>query len=181
MDMEGQIKWEAEKAEKRRLWEEDFARRKQQEGLQRARDELAREKKHRLDSWMSNGGDPADFASVTFRSTSTGIADLDANAPEIKVSRANATKLRRPRGAYTVRANFYARDNVDGNAVTYRVAVTSAGVELARKTGKTTSGRVSVALRIRPPARSRTVRLEIDLSDPLGNQRRFTRSLRLRG
>jgi len=59
--MEGQIKWEAEKAEKRRLWEEDFARRKQQEGLQRARDELAREKKHRLDSWMSNGGDPADF------------------------------------------------------------------------------------------------------------------------
>src|SRR5215210_679405 len=61
MDMEGQIKWEAEKAERRRIWEEDFARRKDEERLRLARAELAREKKHRLDSWMSNGGDPADF------------------------------------------------------------------------------------------------------------------------
>ena len=61
MDMEGQIKWEAEKAEKRRLWEEDFARKKDAERLRLAREELAREKKHRLDSWTSNGGDPADF------------------------------------------------------------------------------------------------------------------------
>jgi len=61
MGMEEQIKWEAEKAEKRRLWEADFARRKEEERLQLAREELAREKKHRLDSWMSNGGDPQTF------------------------------------------------------------------------------------------------------------------------
>jgi hypothetical protein len=61
VDIDAQIKWEREKAEKRRIWEEDFARRKEVERLQHAREELAREKKHRLDSWMSNGGDASDF------------------------------------------------------------------------------------------------------------------------
>jgi len=55
------MKWAKEKAEKRRSWEVDFARRKEEERLQLAREELAREKKHRLDSWMSNGGDPETF------------------------------------------------------------------------------------------------------------------------
>ena len=61
MDIDAQIKWEREKAEKRRIWEENFARRKEEKHLSLAREELAREKKHRLDSWMSNGGDPSDF------------------------------------------------------------------------------------------------------------------------
>jgi hypothetical protein len=61
VDIDAQIKWEREKAENRRIWEEEFARRKQEERLSLAREELAREKKHRLDSWMSNGGDPQDF------------------------------------------------------------------------------------------------------------------------
>ena len=61
VDIDAQIKWEREKAEKRRVWEENFARRKEAERLRLAREELAREKKHRLDSWMSNGGDPQDF------------------------------------------------------------------------------------------------------------------------
>jgi hypothetical protein len=125
-------------------------------------------------------GDPADFASVTFRSTSTGIADLDAVPPELVSSRASATKLRRPRGAYTVRANLSVRDNVDGNAISYRVVVSSAGVELARKAGTTTSGAASVALRIRPPTRARTLRLDIRLADPLDNERWFRRSLTMR-
>jgi hypothetical protein len=59
--LEDRIKWEKEKAEKRRIWEEDFARRKEAERLILAREELAREKKHRLDSWMNNGGDSSDF------------------------------------------------------------------------------------------------------------------------
>jgi hypothetical protein len=61
VDIDTQIKWDREKAEKRRLWEEDFARRKQEERLRLAREELQREKKHRLDSWMSNGGEPEAF------------------------------------------------------------------------------------------------------------------------
>jgi len=61
VDIDAQIKWEREKAEKRRLWDEDFARRKEEERLSLAREELAREKRHRLDSWMSGGGDPEAF------------------------------------------------------------------------------------------------------------------------
>jgi hypothetical protein len=61
VDIDAQIKWEREKAEKRRVWEEDFARRKEEKRLRLAREELAREKKSRLDSWMSNGGDPEAF------------------------------------------------------------------------------------------------------------------------
>ncbi len=56
-----QMRHQKELAERRRLWEEDFARKKEQERLQHARAELDREKKKRLDSWMENGGDPQDF------------------------------------------------------------------------------------------------------------------------
>ena len=59
--IEEHMRHQKELAERRRLWEEDFARRKEEERLRLAREELAREKKHRLNSWMSNGGDPADF------------------------------------------------------------------------------------------------------------------------
>jgi hypothetical protein len=61
VDIDAQIKWEKEKAKKRRIWEEDFSRRKEEERLRLAREELAREKKHHLDIWMSNGGDPQAF------------------------------------------------------------------------------------------------------------------------
>jgi hypothetical protein len=61
VDIDAQIKWEKEKAETRRIWEQHFTRRKEEERLSLAREELAREKKHRLNSWMSNGGDPSDF------------------------------------------------------------------------------------------------------------------------
>ena len=59
--LEQRVEHRKELAEKRRIWEEEFARRKEEERLSLAREELAREKKHRLDSWMSNGGDPQDF------------------------------------------------------------------------------------------------------------------------
>lgn len=61
MDIDAQVRRAKENAEKRRMWEEDFARRKEEERLRLAREELAREKKHRLDSWMSNGGEPEAF------------------------------------------------------------------------------------------------------------------------
>lgn len=48
-------------AERRAAWDQEHARKQEAERLQHARDELAREKKLRLDSWMENGGDPKDF------------------------------------------------------------------------------------------------------------------------
>jgi hypothetical protein len=61
MNLEERMQHQKELAERRRLWEEDFARRKEEERLQHAREELAREKQARLDSWMDNGGSPEDF------------------------------------------------------------------------------------------------------------------------
>ena len=97
------------------------------------------------------GGDPTDYGTITFRSTSTGIADLDADAPQIVVSRSTATKLRRPVGAYQLRLGFSARDNVEGNAVAYQVTVKAGTTDLAFRRGVTGTGTASLTLRVRPP------------------------------
>lgn len=136
-------------------------------------------------TWTSArlAGDPSDFASVVFRSTSRGAVDFDADAPRIVISRASATKLRRPQGAYLARISFSARDNVPGNRVSYVLEVTagsSVSAPLARKAGTTASGLVTLAFRIRPSKRLRRVRLEIMASDPLDNRRTLVHPLRLR-
>jgi hypothetical protein len=124
-------------------------------------------------TWTSSGGDH-------FRSVLTGIADFDTAAPTVVMSRATARKLPRPRGAYVLRTSFAARDDIEGNAVSYRVTVSARGVVLAARRGKTTSGPISLSLRIRPPTRARAVRIEISASDPLENVRTISRSLTLR-
>jgi hypothetical protein len=112
-----------------------------------------------------------------FRTTLTGIADLDDVAPAVDVSRVSAVALRRPRGAYLVTVAFSAPDNVDGNQVAYDV-VASAGDRVWSKAGQTTD-RVTVSLRIRPAAGTRRVRIDITASDPLDNESRRSRALRL--
>jgi len=91
-------------------------------------------------SSVQTGGDQADFASITFRSTSTGIADLDADAPQIVIASARATKLRRPAGMYLVTAKFSARDNVAANVVSYQLALRAGSADLAFRSGRTTQG-----------------------------------------
>jgi hypothetical protein len=125
-------------------------------------------------------GDPTDSSTVVFRSTLRGIADLDDVAPRIIVSRATATKLRRPAGAYLVRIRFSAADNVEGNVVSYLLEIAAGSSPLAGRAGRTASGSVTLAFRIRPPKRSRSVRVEIKASDPLDNDRTLARTIRLR-
>ena len=47
MELEEQIKHRKDLEARRKAWDEEFTRRKEEERLQQARDELAREKKHR--------------------------------------------------------------------------------------------------------------------------------------
>ena len=126
------------------------------------------------------GGDPDDWETITFRSTASGIADLDADAPQIVVSRASATKLRRPVGVYLVRLGFSARDNVNENVASYQVTIKAGATDLAFRRGGTVAGTASLALRVRPPKGSRRIQIVIAASDPLGNERTHKRSLRLR-
>jgi hypothetical protein len=137
-------------------------------------------------TWASArlAGDPADWSTVVFRSALTGIADLDDVAPRIVISRASATKLRRPAGTYLVRIGFSAGDDVEANVVSY-VAELDAELPgttrlLASRAGTTASAPVTLAFRIRPPKGVRSVRIRIVASDPLDNQRTVVRRLTLR-
>ncbi len=81
---------------------------------------------------VRTGGDPLDHGTITFRSAWNGIADLDDAPPTVAVSRATAVRLRTPAGAYSVKLALVLSDNVEGNAVSYTLRVTtSSGIELA--------------------------------------------------
>jgi hypothetical protein len=124
------------------------------------------------------GGDPSDHGSIVFRSTWTGVADLDDEAPAISVSRASAAKLRRPKGSYRVGIAFSANDT-PGNVVRYRITIRGGGSTVGGRAGETASGTASVALRVRPRKGLRRIGLQITASDPLGNERTIARSLKL--
>lgn len=122
-------------------------------------------------------GDPGDHASITFRSTWTGIADHDDTPPAIAISRASVTKLRRPAGSYVLRVAFSAREA--SGAVRYRIAISGKGAFLASRLGETPSGKASVAIRVRPAKHTRRLRIEITTSDPLGNETASSRDVTL--
>lgn len=109
-----------------------------------------------------------------FRSTLTGIADLDAEAPNVTISSLRATRLKRPAGTYVLRVVFSAVDA--GNTVSYRV-VASADISSWARTG-TTSGKAAVTLRIRVP-KARAILIQITATDPVQNDRTVSRVLRL--
>jgi hypothetical protein len=56
-----QMERQAELKARRAAWDQEHARKKEQERLQQARDELESEKQRRLTFWMENGGSPEDF------------------------------------------------------------------------------------------------------------------------
>jgi hypothetical protein len=126
------------------------------------------------------GGDQDDYGTITFRSTSGGVADLDAVAPQIVVSRSSATRLPRPVGVYLVRLAFSARDNVAANVSSYQVTIKAGATDLAFRRGATVAGTASLTLRVRPPKGSRRIQIVIAASDPLGNERKQVRLLTLR-
>ena len=130
---------------------------------------------------VRTGGDPLDHGSITFRSVWTGVADLDDEPPTIAIVRATAAKLRRPNGAYSVKLALALRDNVEGNAVSYTLRVTTpSGIELARRFGTARAEAVSTTMRVRPlSARARSILLQLTASDPVANERKLTQAVKL--
>jgi hypothetical protein len=116
---------------------------------------------------------------VTWRGAFQGAVDRDAVAPTITLSRAAATKLPRPAGAYALKLGIGLRDDVADNPVSYTLRATAGGHELARRFGTARTEAVSMTLRIRPPAGARTVRLPLNAEDPVGNTIFIRRALRL--
>jgi hypothetical protein len=123
-------------------------------------------------------GDPAQHITTKFRETWRGVIDFDATAPEVRISQASATRLERPKGAYRIQVAFSARDGSDGNAVSYAMTVSGSGV-FVHRSGTTTSGTVSTTFPVRPRKGVRRLRLTFVASDPVGNETRVVRQLRL--
>jgi hypothetical protein len=131
--------------------------------------------------------DPEGFV-IRFRTTFQGFVAADAVAPSLAFTSATPKKLRRPAGFYAIRVGLSLRDDVEGNAVAYRLRVTE-GPEhardrrlrlLAEKEGSTASGSVSTTFRFLPSSkRVRSVQLLLFGSDPVGNGVSITRSLKL--
>ena len=125
-------------------------------------------------------GDPQIPATITFRSSWQGVVDFDDVAPTLVLTRATAAKVL-PRGTYSLKLAFSARDDVADNPVSYRVRVWWSGLpRFIVRQGETPSGTVSIALRIRPGGSVRKIRIELGATDPVGNAQTLARSLALR-
>jgi hypothetical protein len=134
-----------------------------------------------------DGDDPLDLV-FRYRATLQGFADADAVAPSLAFTSASATKLRGAGGWYTIRVALSLRDDVDGNTVAYWLRVKEGPegprdrrlFDLASKEGSTTSGSVSMRIRVSSPSkRMRSVQLLLRGSDPVGNEVSLVRSLKL--
>jgi hypothetical protein len=131
---------------------------------------------------VRTGGDPNDPETITFRSTWTGVADLDAAPPTVGVTHWQAKKLARPKRTYKVRLGLSMTDN-GGGAVAYALQLVDPrkpSSAIVFKTGKTASGSVTRSFRIRVGKHTRRLRLKVDATDAVGNQSAFAKTFRLR-
>ena len=108
-----------------------------------------------------------------------GFAAEDTVPPSIAVSSTKLSRLRYPRGVYSLRLRVAIRDDVEENPVGYTVVVKGGGLALARKIGTTALGTISLALRIRPRHASRSIRVVVTAIDPAGNEASLTKTVRL--
>lgn len=126
------------------------------------------------------GGTDGNPASITYRSTWQGVADFDASAPTISLSRSSARKLRWPKGAYLLHFGL-SFDEATGNVVSYELRVIDPRTKLeVPKSGQSSTGRASLTMRVRPTKRTRVLRIRIAASDPVGNAAELASSLRIR-
>ena len=131
---------------------------------------------------VRTGGDPNDPETITFRSTWTGVADLDATPPVTKVTHWQAKKLKRPKRTYSVKLALSLTDN-GGGPVSYALQIVDPkkpSTALVFKLGKTTSGSVTKSFRVRVGKSTRRLRLKVDTSDAVGNESAFAKTFRLR-
>ena len=131
-------------------------------------------------TWSSTrlSGALDDPATITFRSTWDGVADFDVTPPSIDVSNAVARRLKRPKGAYTLRLVLALDD-----AVSYLVQVVDPRKPksfLVYKPGTTTGGTVTRSIRLRPAKDARSMRVTVTASDAVGNEATATTAVRLR-
>ena len=134
-------------------------------------------------SSVLTSGDPSDIPgnllALSFVSTWSGTAALDATPPSVTLSKDAAVRLRRPAGTYRLSVAFSA-SSAGGGPVSYTFTIIDPVTldTLARKSGSTTGGTVAPTYTMKP--RGRSLRLEIDVSDEVGNTTTLKRTIALK-
>jgi hypothetical protein len=90
----------------------------------------------------------------------SGRVAFDAMAPTLTVSRASASQG--ARDDYLIRVELSTRDNLGGNPVSFMLTAWSRFL-LAAKSGTTSTGRTSIAVRIRSDEAARRIRLKVEV------------------
>jgi hypothetical protein len=109
-----------------------------------------------------------------------GQVAFDDEAPTVAVSKARAPRVRGAPLEYLVQVELSIHDNVPTTPVSYFVTARGRYV-LAGKSDTTSSGKASIALRVRLDKPSRRIRLRIEVWDPVGNEVAVALRLRLPG
>lgn len=110
-------------------------------------------------------GDPQNFLTIVFQTTWRGVVDFDAVPPTLTAT-ARAKKLRRPPRTYTIRT---AIDGHEPN-ISYSVDIRAGKRYLALKTGTSSSGTLTVNLKIRAPRKTGNVSVIVTAGDAVGNE-----------
>jgi hypothetical protein len=126
-------------------------------------------------------GRPDDPATITFRSTWEGVADFDVAPPHVAVMSSTVRKLKRPKGAYDIRLALSITD-AGSDLVSYvlQIVAKKPRSALVYRVGQTTTGTVTQTLRLKPAKTVRTVQLEVDATDAVGNEAALTKTIRLK-
>jgi hypothetical protein len=124
---------------------------------------------------------PGNLLALAFRSTWAGVVDVDATPPSLALTKAVAVKLKRPRGAYRVSVALDLSDSGGGPVAYTLTVVDPANLEtVARKSGTDTAPSITwtfVTKRSRSP---RALRLQVDVSDQVGNRAQLRQMIVLR-
>ena len=111
-----------------------------------------------------------------------GVADLDVTPPQVGVVRSSVRKLKRPKGAYNIRLALSMTD-MGGDLVSYVLQIVDPRKPLSAlvyKVGQTTTGTVARTFRLKPAKTVKTVQLEIDATDSVGNEAALKKTIRIR-
>ena len=82
-------------------------------------------------------------------------------------------------GSYTLRVAVTVPNEAPGARLAYAVEVTAGSASLAGRVGTTTTGKATMALRIKPGRTTRRIRVRVDVTDPVGNKGSTARTVTL--
>ena len=113
----------------------------------------------------------------TFTRPCHALADFDNTPPTARITNLDILISGR---SYRFSATFKTRDNVEGNAVSYRFSVAAAGRALGHVTGTTPGGSVSAVVKVKLPKHAKRFTVTLKVTDPVHNSRTVTRSASVR-